>query len=315
MHDGALKPCRTILSVPGHREKMHEKAATSNADTIMLDLEDSVPIEQKEAARQTAIDTLTRLSFNGKGVNLRINPPDTPFAYKDLIAVVEAAGSKLDTVVVPKVNHEGDIHFISRLLSGVEAASGLEQEITIQVCIETAQGLSRVTKIAACDPRITSLAFGIADYQASIGTGLSSLSGHGEAEEEIYPGHRWHFPISRMVMAAKANGLLALDAPYGNFRNPDGLKRSSDLASALGCDGKWVIHPDQIDIVNQVFTPGADEIQRARQILEAADQTSFKGAVAVDGRMIDLATVRLARRVWRQAVQLKLIPDKDVLNH
>ncbi len=297
------KPYRSLLSVPGNKGKMHAKAVASKVDVIMLDLEDSVPADQKEAARKTVIDSLLSLDFNVKRVGLRINSLDTPFAYKDLIHVAEAACDHIDTIVVPKVNHEGDIHFVSRLLDGVEMASGQKRKIQIQACIETAQGLSRVKEIAQADPRLSSISFGIVDYQASIGAGLISLSGHGENEEQVYPGHRWHFQISRIVMAAKANGLVALDAPYGNFQDDAGLKKSAGLAKALGCDGKWVIHPDQIDTVNQVFTPSTEEIQRARRILEASDDRS-RGAVAVDGRMVDLATIRIARRVWNQAVFL-----------
>jgi len=299
------KPYRSMISVPGHKGKMHVRALASKVDVIMLDLEDSVPADQKEAARKTVIDSLLSLDFNIKRVGFRINSLDTPFAYKDLIHVLEAACDHIDTIVVPKVNHEKDIHFVSRLLDGVEMALGQKRQIQIQACIETAQGLSRVREIAQADSRLSSLSFGIADYQASIGAGLVSLSGHGENEEQIYPGHRWHFPISRMVMAAKANELVALDAPYGNFKDAEGLKKSADLGKALGCDGKWVIHPDQIDTVNEVFTPSEEEIQRARQILEASDDRS-RGAVNVDGRMVDLATIRIAQRVWDQAVFLGL---------
>jgi len=297
------KPCRTTLSVPGNREEMHAKAADTKADVIMLDLEDSVPADDKEAARETVVESLLSLDFKAKRLDLRINSLDTPFAYKDLIQVAEAAYHRLDTIVVPKVNHEGDIHFVSRLLDGIEMALGQPRQIRIQACIETARGLSRVKEIARADARLSSLAFGIADYQASIGAGLVSLSGHGENEAQVYPGHRWHFPLSRMVMAAKAEGLVTLDAPYGNFEDAGGLRQSSELARALGCDGKWVIHPGQIDTVNQVFTPSGEEIRRARQILAAADARS-RGAVAVDGRMVDLATIRIARRVWDQAVFL-----------
>ncbi|WP_321494508.1 CoA ester lyase [uncultured Desulfobacter sp.] len=299
------KPCRSILSVPGHKEKMHASAALSQADVIMLDLEDSVPVDKKEAARESIMASLSSVNFNQKSIYLRINSVDSPFAYKDLIQVVESAREGLDAIVVPKVNHEGDIHFISRLLDGLEMALGLEKQIRIQACIETAQGLARVRQIAGAADRISSLAFGIADYQASIGAGLISLSGHGENEDQVYAGHRWHFPISRVVMAAKAQGLLALDAPYGNFQDTDGLRKSAGQSRALGCDGKWVIHPDQIQVVNQVFTPAPEEIVRARQILDAAGDQST-GAVAVQGRMVDLATVRIARRVWEQAIFLEL---------
>jgi len=297
------RPCRTLISVPGNKAKMHAKAATSNVDVIMLDLEDSVPADEKEVARKTVVDSLLSLDFNTKRAALRINSLDTPFAYKDLIQVVETAGDRIETVVVPKVNHEADIHFTSRMLDGIEMALGQKSRIRIQACIETTQGLARINEIASADARLSSLSFGIADYQASIGAALVSISGHGENEEEVYPGHRWHFQLSRMVMAAKANGLIALDAPFGNFRDDEGLKKSAALAKALGCDGKWVIHPDQIDTVNQVFTPPAEEIQRARRILDAADDRS-RGAVAVDGRMVDQATIRIARRVWDQAVFL-----------
>lgn len=292
--------------MPGHKEKMHAKAAASLADVVMLDLEDSVPVDEKATARDVVIGSLGTLDFGSKTVHLRINSVDTPFAYRDLVRVVEAVGDRLDAVVVPKVNHEGDIHFVSRLLDGVEMAFGLARRIGIQACIETAEGLARVREIAGCDSRISSLAFGIADYQASIGAELISLSGHGENEEAVYPGHRWHFPVSRMVMAAKAHGVLALDAPFGNFRDPDGLAKSAGLARALGCDGKWVIHPDQVDIVNRAFTPGNEEIQRARRILDAAGAET-RGAVAVEGRMVDLATIRIARRVWDQAIFLGLV--------
>ncbi|MCG8549957.1 MAG: CoA ester lyase [Desulfobacterales bacterium] len=297
------RPCRTLISVPGNKTKMHAKAAASNVDVIMLDLEDSVPADEKETARKTVIDSLRSLDFKEKGIALRINSLDTSFAYKDLVQVAEAAGDRLETVVVPKVNHEADIHFAGRLLDGIEMALEQTRQIRIQACIETARGLSRINEIASADARLSSLSFGIADYQASIGAALVSLSGHGENEEQVYPGHRWHFQISRMVMAAKANGLMALDAPFGNFRDDHGLKKSTALAKALGCDGKWVIHPDQIGTVNQVFTPASEEIQRARKILDAADDRS-RGAVAVDGRMVDQATIRIARRVWDQAVFL-----------
>lgn len=288
---------------------MHEKAAASKADAVMLDLEDSVPLSMKETARETVAETLNTLDFGNKTVCVRINALDTPFAFRDVIRVVEAAGSRLNTLVVPKVNREADIHFVSHLLAGLESECGLDHPIPVQASIETAEGLDRIREIAASDPRINALVFGIADYQVSIGASLVSISGHGENEAETYPGHRWHYPLSRMVMAAKANGQAALDAPFGNFRDTAGLAESAALARALGCDGKWVIHPAQIDPVNQVFTPGRAEISRARQILDAMESRGkdVKGAISVDGRMVDLATVRLAQKVWNQAVSLN--PD------
>ncbi|OGR16358.1 MAG: citryl-CoA lyase [Desulfobacterales bacterium GWB2_56_26] len=306
-----MKPRRSILSVPGHVAKMHGKAAESEADVIMLDLEDSVPPEAKEAARRQVIESLTAIDWHDKTVTVRINSLDTPFAYRDLVDVVEAAGAKIDAVVVPKVNHPGDIHCVDRLLDGIEQACGYSI-IGIEASIETAEGLSDVTAIARASKRLRSLVFGIADYSASVGARLVSLSGHGENEAEIYPGHRWHFAVSRMVMAAKANGLLAIDAPYGHFKDSEGLQRSAVMAGALGCDGKWAIHPSQLATINRVFSPTEEDIRRAITILEAAEAAARnrRGAVAVEGRMVDQATVRLARRLYDQARHLGLISQE-----
>jgi malyl-CoA/(S)-citramalyl-CoA lyase len=308
-----MLPRRSILSVPGHMEKMHTKALASNADGIMLDLEDSVPIEAKEEARRQVIRTLKTAGESAARLSFRINALDTPFGYRDLLEVVEAAGDRLHTVVVPKVNNPGDIYFADRLIDGIGLSQGKPLSIGIEASIETAQGLEQVKKIARASRRVHSLVFGIADYSASVGARLVSLSGHGEKEEEIYPGHRWHFALSRMVMTAKARGLLAIDAPYGYFKDAAGLVHSSRMASALGCDGKWAIHPAQIDPINRVFTPSAEDIERAEKVLAAADEARNEGsgAVAVEGRMIDQATVGLARRVWEQARALRLIDTPE----
>ncbi len=304
-----MKTHRSILSVPGHVVKMHGKAAESPADVIMLDLEDSVPPDAKEAARRQVVESLAAIDWHGKTVTVRINSLDTPFAYRDLVDVVEAAGARIDAVVVPKVGHPGEVHCVDRLLDGIEQACGLPGGIGIEASIETAEGLAEVTAIARASRRLRSLVFGIADYSASIGARLVSLSGHGENEAEIYPGHRWHFALSRMVMAAKANGLLAIDAPYGHFKDVEGLQRSAVMATALGCDGKWAIHPDQLATINQVFSPTKEDIRRAVTILEAAEAAAgnLRGAVAVEGRMVDQATVRLARRLYDQARHLGLV--------
>jgi len=305
----AMKPRRSILSVPGHLEKMHAKAGQSAADVIMLDLEDSVPLDAKTAARGLIVQSLRNLAASGRVVSCRVNGLGTPFAYRDLVDVVESAWEVLDSVVVPKVENPGDVCFVDRLLSGIEMAHGCRVPIGIEASIETAAGLDRVSEIACASRRLKTLVFGIADYSASVGARLSSISGHGEQEEDLYPGHRWHFAISRMVMAAKANGLMAIDAPYGNFRDTDGLSRSSVMACALGCDGKWAIHPDQIPVINRVFSPAMADIERAVKVLKAAEAGKAQGlgAVAVDGRMVDQATVRLAQRLYDQARHLQMV--------
>lgn len=303
-----MKTHRSVLSVPGHVQKMHMKAAESAADVIMLDLEDSVPQEAKEAARRQVLESLQTINWGKKTVTLRINSLDTPFAYRDLLELVEGAGEKVHTIVVPKVNHPGDIHFVERMLDGIEQARQLSGTIGIEASIETAAGLAEVMAIAGAGRRVQSLVFGIADYSASVGARLVSISGHGENEADIYPGHRWHFALSRMVMAAKANDLLAVDAPYGNFKDSEGLQRSAVMAGALGCDGKWAIHPNQLEAINQVFSPSPEDIDRAVTILRASQvaKQQLRGAIAVDGRMVDQATVRLAQRLYDQARHLGL---------
>jgi malyl-CoA/(S)-citramalyl-CoA lyase len=268
-----------------------------------------VPPEQKELARKTIITTLEGIKESAKTITVRVNSVDTPFAYKDIIEVVGAAGNIIDAIVLPKVNHPGDIHFVCRLLDGVEMDQNVNNKVRIEACIESAKGLETVSKIAGASRRIKSLAFGIADYSASIGVRLKSISGHGEKEETGYPGHRWHFPLSRMVMAAKANDLLAIDAPYGDFKNIKGLEDSVAMSAAIGCDGKWVIHPDQIDAVNKEFTPSHEDIQRAKKIIDLchAAGPAAKKAIAVDGKMVDQATLRLAKQLWDQAVFLGLV--------
>ena len=304
-----MKPRRSNLSVPGHLKKMHDKASSSPADVIMLDLEDSVPVEEKINARAQVIDSLLNLDWSRKTVTVRINALDTPFAYRDLLEVAEQAGHIIDAIVIPKVNHPGDIYFADRLLDGIELSQKTSSPIGIEASIETAEGLLRATEITKASTRVRTLVFGIADYSASIGARLVSISGHGEKEEELYPGHRWHFAISNMVMHAKAHGILAIDAPYGNFKDADGLRRSAVMACALGCDGKWAIHPSQIDIINEVFTPSVDEIALAAKVIEANAKAKMegKGAIAVEGRMVDQATVRLATKLWEQAQYLRLV--------
>lgn len=281
----------------------------SQTDVVMLDLEDSVPLDAKAAAREQVIRTLLEHAQGKRTIAVRVNGIDSALCYQDLLEVTTHAGKRIDTVVVPKVNHPGDIHFVDRLLTGIELDKKIPSPIGIEASIETAEGMENISEIVSASPRIRSLVFGIADYSASVGARIVSISGHGENEETIYPGHRWNFALSRMVMAAKANGVMAIDAPYGNFKDPEGLARSAGMACALGCDGKWAIHPDQIRAINRIFSPNSEEIQRAKRILDAdvAARAEGKGAVAVEGRMVDQATVNLARQLWGQAVQLGLV--------
>jgi len=287
---------------------MHQKAANSAADVIMLDLEDSCPAAEKPGARAVAVESLNALAWGGKGLTLRINPVDSPFALRDLVAVIPAAGARLDSVVVPKVESAGDIAFVDRALTALETEAGLDTPIGIEAIIESARALRDADAIALASPRMRCLVFGIADYSASVNMPLTSVSGHGE-EDGVYPGDPLHFVYSRLIMCAKAAGLQAIDAPFGNFRDSCGLTRAAARSRALGFDGKWAIHPAQLEELNRVFSPEEHEVERAREVIRAweAARAEGRGAAAIGGSMIDQASLRMARDVMRrmEAVRAK----------
>lgn len=242
---------RSILSVPGHLAGMHQKAAGSSADVIMLDLEDSVPLSHKEEVRQQVVTSINSLDWGNKKLSIRINQPGGQFAHRDILEIIPRCGEKLNSIVIPKVSTPADVYFVDKLLEGLESEFNITNKIALEPSIEDPLGLENVSEIAAASSRNITLVFGIADFSSSIGAKFISISGHGE-NEDFYPGHRWHFVLSRMVIAGKARGLSVIDAPYGNFKDAIGLQKSAELAAALGIDGKWAIHPSQIEIINRV---------------------------------------------------------------
>jgi citrate lyase beta subunit len=292
---------RSILSVPANREKMIEKAFALDADVIMLDMEDSVPVDEKEEARKRVVHFLKTGDWKKRVRSCRINAMNTSFAYRDIVEVVEQAGEYIDTIVVPKVEDPAEIKAIDYFLSQIEMGMGLKNRIGLEACIETALGMLRVGDIALSSERMETLVFGIADYSASMTMLSRAVSGHGE-KEDFYPGHRFHYPLSRMAMAAKAAGLAAIDAPYGDYKDAESLKRSSLMSAALGYDGKWAIHPDQIGIINEVYSPSEEDYLRSSRIIEAYEQAGQTGAgsLAIDGKMVDAASVRIARGILAQ---------------
>lgn len=298
-----MKARRSILSVPGNVEKMHLKALKSDADVIMFDLEDSVSISEKKNAREQIVKSINALDFGDKTITYRINLCESEFAYEDILYLVENAGSKIDSLVIPKVNDVRDVHFVDYLLSGIEKKHKFQHKIKIEPSIETAKGMMNIESIASASERIISLVFGIADYSTSVEAKNVSISGHGEDEELAYPGHRWHFALSKMIMTAKANNLIAIDAPYGNFRDLEGLRKSSAIGRSLGINGKWAIHPNQIDVINEIFSPGKDEIELAKKIISAYEsaEKEGRGSAAIDGRMVDKATFNLAKKTMQMA--------------
>lgn len=292
---------RSVLSVPGNRERMIQKALKLPADVVMLDLEDSVPVGEKDEARGKVISALKEWRGRQCVTACRINGMDTPFAYRDIIDVVENAGDAVDILVVPKVNDPTEIKAIDYLLTQIEARKGLRREIGLEASVETAAGMMRVEEIAFSSPRLEALVFGVADYAASLGMMSKGFSGHGEVED-FYPGHRFHYPLSRMVMVAKAAGLAAVDAPYGDYRNTEGLQASCLLSRALGYDGKWAIHPEQLAVINEAYSPTREDVERAERVLKAYEEAGRQGAgaLALDGNMIDAASVRIARIIAGQ---------------
>ncbi len=299
--ENAVRLRRSIISVPTNREKMINKAFGLDADVIMLDLEDSVPVNEKEESRKRAVQVFREQDWKGKVRSYRINAMDTPFAYRDIIDIVEGAGEYIDTIVVPKVDDPAEIKAIDYLLNQIELRMGFKRPIGLEASIETASGMLKVGEIAFSSKRLETLVFGVADYSASLTMLSKGISGHGEMED-FYPGHRFHFPLSQMAMAAKAAGLGVIDAPYGDYRDPEGLKRSCLMSAALGFDGKWVIHPDQIAVVNEVYTPSEEDYQRSKRILDAYAQAQAEGlgSLALDGKMVDAASIRVARVIYSQ---------------
>ncbi len=295
---GTFRLRRSVLTVPANKDKMVAKALQRGADQVMLDLEDSVPPGEKRGAREVAARSFPELAWGSVTRCLRINGMDTPFAYRDLVDVVEGAGEHIDTVVLPKAASGAQIEAVAMLLDQIEANTGQAGGIGLEAIVEDAQGMLRVEEIAMASSRLEALVFGVADYGASLRMPSRGASGHGE-EDPDYPGHKWHYPLSRLLMAARAAGLQAIDAPYGDYGDPEGLERSCRMSAALGYDGKWAVHPDQIETVNRVFTPDESDYERCRRILEAYERArvSGEGVISLDGEMVDAASVRVAREV------------------
>ena len=292
-----MRAWRSELAVPGSNARMIEKAIASQADVVFLDLEDAVAPSEKPAARESVARAIRERDWGTKSPAFRMNALDTVWFYRDVIEVTEAAGAALRLLVVPKVNRPEDVHVIDTLLKQIEAAAGIPQRIGLEVQIETAKGMVNCERIAQASDRIEALTFGPGDFAASAGMPSSHIGMRDEWDER-YPGHRWHYAMSRIVIAARAAGVRAIDGPYADFRGLDGLRRSCETARGLGFDGKWCIHPAQIDVVNEVFSPTDAEIVWARRVLDESHRAAEAGAGAasIDGRMIDGASIRMAER-------------------
>jgi citrate lyase beta subunit len=287
---------RSVLATPGSNPRMIAKALASDADVVMIDLEDAVAPEEKAAARATVAEALREGDWRGRPRTFRMNALDTPWFVRDLVEVIEGAQGRVDLIVVPKVNRPESVHVVATILDSLEAAVSVQQPIALETQIESASGLARCETIAAVSPRVEALVFGPGDYAASVRMPLAAI-GMPDRSDADYPGHRWDYPLQRILVAARAAGVRAIDGPYADFRDREGFRRSCLVARALGYDGKWCIHPDQVPIANEIFTPDETELTWARDILAASAEfeREGRGAFALNGQMVDAATLRMAR--------------------
>jgi len=291
------RPRRSCLAVPGSNPRFLEKAQSLPADQVFLDLEDACAPLEKEGARHKIVDALNNGDWTGKTRTVRVNDLTTHWTYRDVITVVEGAGANLDCIMLPKVQDAAQIHWLDLLLTQIEKTVGLEVgRIGIEAQIENAKGLVNVDEIAAASPRIETVIFGPADFMASITMKTLVV---GEQPPLYDVGDAYHYILMRILMAARANGVQAIDGPYLQVRNPEGFRTVAGRSAALGFDGKWVLHPDQIGIANELYAPTQEDYDHAELILDAYDYYTSeaggkKGSAMLGDEMIDEASRKMA---------------------
>jgi len=288
---------RSELAVPASNPTMIDKAADGPADYVFLDLEDAVAPPEKEQARKNAVQALNDIDWAGKGktVSVRINGLDTHYMYRDVVDVMEQAGDRVHTLLVPKVGVPSDLYMVEAMVNQIEQGCGMDTRVGLEALIETALGMANVEAIAQFCGRLEALHFGVADYAASMRARTTNIGGL----NPDYPGDQWHASITRMVIACRAYGLRAIDGPFGDFSDPDGYTAGAKRAAALGCEGKWAIHPSQVDLANAVFSPPEAEVAKAHRIIDELRkaESEGRGAASLDGKMIDAASEKMARNV------------------
>lgn len=295
---------RSELAVPATSEHFFAKAAGSDADIVFLDLEDGVTFEMKERARKNAIAVLNDLDWPGKTMAVRVNSLDSQWGYRDIVEIAESC-PRLDLILLPKTNIAADVYVVETLLAAIELATGRSSPIGIEVLIETATGLANVAEIALASERLEAMIFGVGDFTLSV-QARDPLSGGANAKYTVLTapdaaGGRqrhwndpWHYALSRIVSTCRAYGLRPIDGPFGDIRDPDAYRSSAERAAALGFEGKWAIHPSQIAIANETFSPTRDEVSWAHRIKKAMHEASGNGAIQLDGRVVDMAHIKMA---------------------
>lgn len=282
--------------------------AASAADVINLDLEDSVAPDDKAQARQNIIQAIGDIDWGSKTLSVRINGLDTPFWYRDVVDLLEQAGDRLDQIMIPKVGNAADVYAVDALVSAIEAAKGRGRRISLEVIIETAAGIAHVEEIAASSPRLQAMSLGAADFAASMGMATTGIGGTQEDYYMLHEGARhwsdpWHWAQTAIVAACRTHGVLPVDGPFGDFSDDEGFRAQARRSATLGMVGKWAIHPRQIALANEVFSPSIKAVTEAREILTAmeAAQKSGSGATVYNGRLVDIASIRQAQMIVRQA--------------
>ena len=288
---------RSELAVPGSSPKMFEKALNSTADFIFLDLEDAVSPNDKVTARENVIKALKEMDWrgNGKTISVRINGLDTHYMYRDVVEIMCQAGEFVDTLLIPKVGVQGDVYMVDCMVNQIEQERGLKNKVGLECLIETALGMVNIEEIAQSSKRLEALHFGVADYAASLRARTVVIGGL----NPDYPGDQWHHGLAKLVATCRAYGLRPIDGPFGDFNDPEGYMDAAKRGAAIGIEGKWAIHPSQIEHANTVFSPPAQEVEKAHRIIEelAKAAAEGKGAAQLDGRMIDAASEKMAENI------------------
>ena len=302
------RPNRCQLFGPGSRPAIFEKMARSDADVINLDLEDSVSPDDKPKARAAIIEAIGDVDWGRKHLSVRINGLDTPYWYRDVVDLLEQASDRLDQIMIPKVGCAEDIYAVDALVTAIERATGRSKRIAFEVIIESAAGIANVDAIAAASPRLQAMSLGAADFAASMGMQTTGIGGTQENYYMLRDGVQhwsdpWHWAQTAIVAACRSHGVLPVDGPFGDFSDDDGFRAQARRSATLGMVGKWAIHPKQVALANEVFTPSEAAVSEAREILAAMEQARAEGAGATvyKGRLVDIASIKQAEVIVAQS--------------
>lgn len=302
------RPNRCQLFGPGSRTALFAKMAASEADVINLDLEDSVAPGDKDQARVNIIAATHDVDWGKKTLSVRINGLDTPFWYRDVVDLLEQASDRLDQIMIPKVGCAADVYAVDALVSAIEAAKGRAKRISFEVIIESAAGIAHVEEIAASSPRLQAMSLGAADFAASMGMQTTGIGGTQEnyymlREGAKYWSDPWHWAQTAIVAACRTHGVLPVDGPFGDFSDDEGFRAQARRSATLGMVGKWAIHPKQVALANEVFTPSDAAVAEAREILSAMEAAKARGegATVYKGRLVDIASIKQAEVIVKQA--------------